>query len=313
MCEGPPGPLNLPPARLVPIVDPGPTEQRTAMCIVKTLFRTAVIGTALSAAVIGGSAMLVGPDRTRAMVDQVTDGVRSHLDAHIDDPAVLRRKLTEVSAKYPEQIAQVRSDLTELREEVQRLEHERKVSERVVELIDQDLDELRPALAEASDRARTGNARLASVAITFDGDLMSLRRAKIRAGEIERERTARAAAAADAGQSLIHLRAQEQRFEETLTRLLDEQAELQAKVRQIESEIETVARTERLIQLLEKRDEALRNVERFQVESLDGLTTLLERKRVEQEARLDAIGASVEAKSYEALAEAEVALERVDD
>ena len=283
------------------------------MSILKTLFRTAIIGTALSAAVLGGTAFFIGSDRAQSVFDRVTDGVRSEidsrLDAHSDDPVVLRRRLVEVSAKYPEQIAQVRSDLRDIREEVLRIDHDREVCERVVELIDSDLVKLEPALAEAKQRADKKKARLASVPVTFDGEQMSLLRATTRAKEIARERDARVAAALDASQGLIHLRAQEQHFEETLNRLLDEQAELVAKVRQLGSEIESIARTDRLIDLLEKREATLQNVERFKIESLDGLTAVLERKRVQQEARLEAIGAGTTSKSYSDLAEAEFLLE----
>ena len=279
------------------------------MCILKQLVRTPFVGGALCAAVVGGTALIAGPDRARAVVDQVTDGVRSHIDAQLDDPVVLRRKLAEVSAKYPKQIAQVRADLADIREEAKRLDHERKVSERVVQLLDRDLGELRPLIEGARELATEKGARLASVPVRFDGGLMRAQRATKRASELQREREARATAASDAEQSLIHLKAQEEHFEETLTRLLDEQAELDAKISQIGSEIETIARTDRLIKLLEKREATLRSVERFQVESLDGLTAVLERKRLEQEARLDAMGASVQAKSYADMAEAEVALE----
>jgi len=277
--------------------------------IFKSLFRTAVIGTALAGAVVGGTAMVVGPERVGAMVEQVKADVTDRFDANLDDPTVLRRKLDEVAQKYPRQIAQVQRDLVEIREEAARLTHEREVSERVVALIDRDLAELTPALADARAEAAAVGARLASVPVRWDGGQMSARRATIRIAEIERERGARAAAAADAAESLLHLRAQEEHFEETLGRLLDEQAELNAKIGQIESEIATVARTERLIEMLEAREATLRNIKRFEVESLDGLTAVLERKRLEQTHRLEAIGATVESRSYAELAEAQLSLE----
>lgn len=281
--------------------------------IFKSLFRTAVIGTALAGAVVGGTAMVVGPERVGAMVDQVKADVTDRFDANLDDPTVLRRKLNEVAQKYPRQIAQVQRDLVDIREEAARLTHEREVSERVVALIDRDLAELAPALADARAEAAAVGARLASVPVRWEGGQMSARRAQIRVTEIERERGARAAAAADAAESLLHLRAQEAHFEETLGRLLDEQAELNAKIGQIESEIATVARTERLIQMLEAREATLESIKRFEVESLDGLTAVLERKRIEQTHRLEAIGASVESKSYAELAEAQLTLESVEE
>lgn len=280
------------------------------MCFLfKSLFRTAVIGTALAGAVVGGTAMVVGPQRVGAMVEQVKADVTDRFDANLDDPTVLRRKLNEVAQKYPRQIAQVQRDLIDIREESVRLQREREISNRVVALIDRDLAELGPALDDARASAMATGARLAAVPVRWEGGQMSARRATIRINEIERERGARAAAAADAAESLLHLSAQEDHFVETLGRLQDEQAELNAKIGQIESEIATVARTERLIKMLEAREATLENIKRFEVESLDGLTAILERKRMEQTHRLEAIGATVESKSYAELAEAQLSLE----
>lgn len=72
--------------------------------IFKTLFRTAVIGTALSAAVLGGTAMIVGPERVGALADQVTSRIETHVDANLEDPVVLRRQLEKVRRQYPERI-----------------------------------------------------------------------------------------------------------------------------------------------------------------------------------------------------------------
>ena len=65
--------------------------------------------------------------------------------------------------------------------------------------------------------------------------------------------------------------------------------------------------------MLEAREATLESIKRFEVESLDGLTAVLERKRIEQTHRLEAIGASVESKSYAELAEAQLTLESVEE
>lgn len=272
--------------------------------IFKTLFRTAVIGTALSAAVLGGTAMIVGPERVGAMADQVTSQIETHFDASLDDPVVLRRQLEKVRRQYPERIKTVRRDLASLQDEVRRLEHERAVSSRVVEMVDKDLALIGPALEEAKAQLASNGPRLA--AIEFDGEIMSLRRARTKAREIERTRTAHAARAADAEHNLKYLQTQESRFIGLLEQLEEEQATLSAQVVQLENEVESIARNERLIAMLEARQRTLESAERFKVGSLDQLTGVLERKRTEQEAELDRLAAGVEAASYEDLAEREL-------
>lgn len=272
--------------------------------IFKTLFRTAVIGTALSAAVLGGTAMIVGPERVGAMADQVTNQIETHFDASLDDPVVLRRQLEKVRRQYPERIKTVRRDLASLQDEVRRLEHERAVSARVVEMVDKDLALIGPALEEAKAQLASNGPRLA--AIEFDGEIISLRRARTKAREIERTRTAHAARAADAEHNLKYLQTQESRFIGLLEQLEEEQATLSAQVVQLENEVESIARNERLIAMLEARQRTLESAERFKVGSLDQLTGVLERKRTEQEAELDRLAAGVEAASYEDLAEREL-------
>ena len=122
----------------------------------KTLFRTAVIGTALSAAVVGGTAMLVGPERVGAMADQVQGKLQLHFDENIDDPVAMRRQIAEVAREYPERIRAVRGDLHTLQEEVARLEREQAVSRRVVALVDHDLELLVPAVAAATRPSQDG-------------------------------------------------------------------------------------------------------------------------------------------------------------
>lgn len=273
----------------------------------KTLFRTAVIGTALSAAVLGGTAMIVGPDRVSAMAEQVTSHLESQIDASIEDPVVLRRQLEKVRRQYPERIKSVRRDLASLQEEVRRLEHERAVSARVVQMVDSDLAVLGPALQDAKAQLASTGSGIA--AIEFDGEIMSMRRASAKAREIGRTRMAHAARAADAEHNLRFLQTQEGRFVALLAQLEEEQATLSAQVVQLENEVESIARNERLISMLEARQRTLECAERFKVGSLEHLTSALERKRTEQEAELDRLAAGVEAASYVDLAERELSVE----
>ena len=268
------------------------------MCFLfKTLFRTAVIGAALTAAVAGGTAMIVGPDRVGAFADQVKGEITSTFDDNLDDPTVLRRNLRNIEKQYPDRIKTVRGDLYELRQEMTRLQREKGLSEKMVQLIDADLDELRPVLAEITEAREEGHARLVSVVL--NDDVMSYRRAKAKVTEIERLRAARLATAADAEHQLKYLVSQEDRFEELLGRLEEEQAELAAQIVQLENEIESVERNENLIKMLEERQQTLDEAEKFGVRSLEQFAGALERKRMQQEAELDRLFSGVETQSYE--------------
>lgn len=269
----------------------------------KTLFRTAVIGTALAAAVVGGTAMLVGPERVGAMADQVQGQLQLHFDHNIDDPVAMRRQIAEVAKEYPERIRAVRGDLHTLQEEVARLERERAVSQRVVALVDRDLALLVPAVHEA---AASGAPRAQLAAVQFGDEVISLRRANAKMREIERTRSAHEARSADASHNLKYLRTQEERFVELLDELEGEHAQFQAQLVQLNNEVESIARNERLIEMLGQRQQTLDEAGRYDAVSFEHITGTLERKRAEQEAELDQLAAGARAQDYLEIAASQI-------
>jgi hypothetical protein len=276
-------------------------------CLFKGLFRTTLLGAAILAAVAGGAAMVVGPARVEAAVDQVTGRIEQFVDQKIDDPVALRRKLADLEKRYPERVLAVRRDLNELNQEVARLERERAVSERVIELVDADLAALGPAVRQAIDAA---GGRAALAAVTFDDEVMSLQLAKSKLASIERQKIVHVARAADAQHNLKYLRQQEGRFTELLNQLETEQLQLTTQLKQLEREVESIARNERLIELLNKRQQTLDNASRYEAVSLGDITAELCRIRTEQEARLDHLAANRESTDYEDVATMQLTEER---
>lgn len=272
-------------------------------CLFKGLFRTTVIGAALLAAVAGGAAMLVGPERVEAAVEQVTGRLEHLIDDRIQDPVALRQKLATLERRYPERIRQVRNDMNELTLEIARLEREKAVSERVVELVDVDVAALTPLIEEA----RSGRAALA--AVQFEDEVMSLPTAKTKLDTIQRARVVHTARAEDAGHSLKYLRQQESRFAELLSQLETEHLQLTSQLQQLEREVDSIARNERLIELLEKRQNTLERASRYEAVSLGEITGELARIRAEQEARLDLLAASRNVTDYEERAATLLSLE----
>lgn len=268
-------------------------------CLFKGLFRTTLLGAAILAAVAGGAAMVVGPDRVEAAIDQATGRLEQFVDQKIDDPVALRRKLADLEKRYPERIGAVRRDLGELNQEIARLERERAVSQRVVELVDADLAALGPAVEQA---AAAAGGRAALAAVTFDDEVLSLGRAKDKLRSIERMKIVHVARAADAEHNLKYLRQQEGRFGDLLGQLEAEHLQLTTQLVQLEREVESIARNERLIELLNKRQHTLDNASRYEAVSLGEITAELCRIKTEQEARLDRLAASRDATDYEDLA-----------
>jgi hypothetical protein len=209
------------------------------------------------------------------------------------------RQRSDGCKRYPERVQAVRRDLGELNNEIARLERERAVSDRVVELVDADLAALGPAVQQAVAAA---GGRAARAAVTFDDEVLSLHHAKSKLAQIERTKIVHLARAADAQHKQKYLRQQEGRFNELLGQLETEHMQLTTQLVQLEREVESIARNERLIELLNKRQRTLDNASRYEAVSLGEITAELTRIRTEQEARLDLLAATRESTDYEDMA-----------
>ena len=275
------------------------------MCIGKTLVRLAVI-----AGVVGGVGLLAAQSpRGRALMHQAHQSISNKIDRVIDDPVALRAQLRELEMKYPQRIASVRSDLAEVTAQVAELQHEMEVSSKVVELAAADLEGLRPMLAKA-EAARTTN--VASVInIRYEGNTMSYEQALNKAAHAGNTVGAYQSRAEEAQRSIVFLKDQESRLQEILGQLENEQADLQAQIWQLDGQIEMIARNDKLIDLIENRENAIAKHERYEAESLDQVKNRMERIRNEQTQRLEALANRSKQRNYEDTANSMLQSEQV--
>ncbi len=262
--------------------------------MIKTLFKFGLFATLIGGALAGGTLLVAGPHRAKAVVHQMTGNVRAAIDAAIDDPTALRTQLEELEREYPERIAAVRGDLAELNEEIRQLEREAAVSRRVVAMVEQDIAALEPLVEEAARRSAAGDR---AVPVAFEHRVMSLERASAKLDQLRATQVAYRNRAADAEHDLVYLRQQAQRLEQLQTQLETERAQFQAQIWQLSRQVDAIARNERLIDLLEKRNRTIEECSRYDAASLDQITEQLARVRTRQEAELDhltAVGAPVD-------------------
>ena len=117
--------------------------------IARNIVRIAVISGAVGALGVGAATLVAGPDRVGAFFTQTRSCINAKIDEQITDPVALRAQLRDLQSQYPERIGQVRSDLAQLREQRAQLERDMAVSNRVVDLADQDSEKLTMALEHA--------------------------------------------------------------------------------------------------------------------------------------------------------------------
>lgn len=278
----------------------------------RMLVRAAVIG----AMATGGLVLVAGPERVGALWDQVRGNVNAKLDEVITDPVALRAQLRELEATYPARIAQVRADLGELNAQMAQLDRERTVSARVVEMAERDLAQLQTLIARAeAAQAEQGTASLAfdgaagrehRIEIVLGAERFGLAQAYTRAAEINNTRAAYAARTGDVERDRGYLEQQQQRLGELLATLERERAEFQSQLWQVDRQVDSIARNERMIEVLKRRQASIDEQSRYRATSLDGLQGRIGDIRARQEAELAALAAGSGRSSYEQRAKAEL-------
>jgi len=270
--------------------------------VTKTAVRLVVIG-----GLVGGVGFIAAQTpRGRALMHQVHTSITQRIDAAIDDPIAIRGQLRELEAQYPERIAEVRGDLAELQQQTDALEREFRVSERVVELASADLNQLKALISRGREAQAEDGFRV--VRVRFERESLDLKSAYARASAINQFRDAHAARIGDIGRDLNLLDLQESRLVELLTQLETEQAEFQTQLWQLDRQVDAIARNDRMIALLEKRQKSIDRYDRYSAESLDQVQGKIAKTLAEQEGRLTALATASTSRSYEEQAKHELDL-----
>lgn len=270
--------------------------------IVKSLLRIGAIAGVVTAATVGGTVLIAGPQRSHALFDKARDHVIDHIDSAIDDPAALRSQLRELEGQYPERISALRGDLAELQEQIRRLERDKAISERVVNLAQRDLDDLEPQLAELRSSAAGNSLKLASSTVTVQNRIYTVQQAMARADQIQQTQIAYSNRAADASHDLTYLHKQSSRMEEMLLQLETERAQFQTQLEQLERQVDAVARNERLIEMMEDRQRTIDECSRYEAASLEQIVSSLAETRSRQEATLEYLSGQEDRSDYEQVA-----------
>lgn len=274
--------------------------------IIRTAVRVGVIG----ALAVGGTILVASATpRGRALLSQARQNFDQAIDRHIDDPIALRTKLHDLVRRNPERIAEVRADLAEVDQQIAEFQREMAISQRVVELAQADLETLQALLARA-DRTRAEHAsfdgQAPEIRIRFDGRPMTVQEAYARAVRIDNQRQAYARRATEIASSLEFLGRQRAQLESLLARLEEEHGQLQAELWLLDRDVDAIARNQRLLRVMERRQETIDRNSRYLGTSLDGYKRQVARIKAEQERRLDLLSRGAVEEDYVNRAQLEV-------
>lgn len=282
------------------------------MPLVKSLVRYSLI-----AGLVGGAAVVVaGPDRVLALVTQTRDAINTQIDKAIDDPIAIRAQLRTLEAQYPARIAEVRGDLAELKQQVAQLQRDRDVNTRAAEIAAADLDSLQSMLAKAEAVQSGTNQVLPAgftsevaapiVQIRFNGESLGVDEAYARVEHIQQNASTFGQRVGEIDRDLGYLAQQQERLGQLLTQLETERQSFQGQLWQLDRQCDAIARNDRMIDVMSKRQETIERHSRYRADSLDQVHARLADIRARQEAELDSLAKARQTTSYEDRAKIEL-------
>lgn len=273
------------------------------MCFVKGLVRYGLI----AGLVAGAGLVIAGPDRALALVTQTRDSINCQIDKHVKDPVALRAQLRKLEVQYPARIADVRGDLAELRTQISQLNRDHDVNQRAMELASADLTSLKGMLAKAESLRSTTNGMLTSgsdssapvFAVRFAGETLGIDQAYAKVNTVEQHAAAFGQRVSDIDRDLGYLSQQESRLSTLLDQLETEQSQFQSQLWQLDRQVDAIARNDRMIEMMGKRQATIDKHSRYRAESLDQVNARVSDIRARQEAQLEALARTTTENGYE--------------
>jgi chromosome segregation ATPase len=269
------------------------------MSFTRSILRFGVIG----GLALGGAVILMDNDQVAAGLAQVRAKAQNVVDSCIDDPVAMRYQLERLADQYPERIAEVQGEIAQVDHQVGEFDRDIDIASRVVAIATGDLTDLKALV----DRAETTQAQLASnlipVSIRFEGSRLSINEAYDEGRRINDVRSRYQDRLSADKVQLDFLTEQRERLAEILVTLTGEHQTYQEQLWQLDRQIDSIERNERLIELTERQQATLKSYERFgRIDNLRQLEAKLAEMRAKQEAQLQHLAGRTQNRDYESRA-----------
>jgi chromosome segregation ATPase len=242
---------------------------------------------------------VAGPDSVRAVFHQTRNNVRKAIDSQVSDPVALRAQLRDLEAQYPKKIDDVRGDLAELEVQIAQLQRDQEVSKKVVEMTAGDLDVMHGVLARAEETRNTGVGQLVKVKFDTKERPVSIDEAYGKVNRLSQLKDVHSARMGEIDRDLGYLTTQRDRLSGLLEQLENERAEFQTQMWSLDRQVDAISRNDRMIEVMQKRQESIEEHSRYRAASLDQVQGRLADIRAKQESKLDTLAKSSELKNYE--------------
>ena len=261
-------------------------------CMTRSIIRLGLIG----GLALGGAALL-WPGHVSHGLSAIKGKAQQIVDQNSDSPEAIRRELARLADEYPDRIAEVRGELAEVEHQLNELNREAEIAERVVALTTDDLDDLKTLVARAEAEQE---AKARTVAIRFDGVRFDLDEAREEGRRINNVRASYKDRLEHASFQVGLLTEQKGRLTDILEELEGEFTTYQAQLWQLDREIDAIERNDRLIALIEQQQATLDSYERFgKMENIGQVQSKLAELRTKQQAQLEFLEKQGQRSNYE--------------
>ncbi|MCP4757990.1 MAG: hypothetical protein GY894_05785 [Planctomycetes bacterium] len=258
--------------------------------------KTIVRWTLIAGIAVGGVTIIIGPGRVAAAFETFQDQASIIVDQYIDveEAKSLRSKLHELAGVYPDRIAEIRGEIARIDSQVDQMAHDADVARRVVAMTESDLDRLAGKVRDAE----IGGVRQVSL---IKGDAgVNLTVAYKEGRRIQGIRSTYQERLVADQRQVEMLSSQHDRLTTLLEQVEREYSQYQAQVWQLDRQIDSIERNDRLIALTESQHETL---QQFQSpgdsETLRAIETRLAELQAVQEGTLQALGERGKQGEYE--------------
>jgi hypothetical protein len=251
-----------------------------------TLCKTIVRWTIVAGLALGGITLIIGPERVEATFGAIQTQATALVDGYIDveEAQALRSRLHELAEAYPDRIAEIRGEVARVETQLEQFAHDADVARRVVAMTGADLEQL-ALKVQSAERGGVRTVSLVSgdAGVNLDVAYREGRRIK-GIHETYQERLV-----SDQRQ-ITMLETQRERLAALLEQIEDEFADYQAQVWQLDRQIDSIQRNDRLIALTESQQATLRAFESpGNAEGLRAIETRLAELQAVQEGTLQAL------------------------
>jgi chromosome segregation ATPase len=247
---------------------------------------------------LAGLIAVVGLTRVKTAWWSVRDHLRSNVDELVDTRVALQHEVRKLQEEYPERIADLRCQVKEIDRDLTACTEDVNLCQEVVALCESDITVLNAKLQVADSDADGLGPDL----VEFRSEKLGRAEALTRAGRIAETASSYRARLEDLTAEQQILRDERSRLRAELADMEREFTEFQTDAGTISREIDSLKRKEKLVKVAERRQEETDDIFSDRASGLIVVKEKIERRKIQLDERLRALGGIRTGNEYEARA-----------